>query len=180
MTPGLYRIYGGHDLHFITCSCYHRQPVLSAPCRRDLLLDTLEEVRQAYRFVVKGYVVMPEHFHLLISEPEIGDPSTVMKVLKMRFARRVHKDESHSFANNAKQWGTRAELIWQKRFYDFNVRTDKKRIEKLKYMHRDPIKRGLVNDPAEWPWSSFRSYLYGEPGRVRINAEPEHLVTKPI
>ena len=175
MTRGLYRIYGDHDLHFITCSCYHRQPVLAAPRRRDLLLDIMEEVRQAYQFVVVGYVVMPEHFHLLISEPDIGDPSTVMKVLKMRFARHLHKDESHSFAYNAKEWGTPLELVWQKRFYDFNVRSDKKRIEKLKYMHRNPLRRGLVSDPEQWPWSSFRSYLYGETGRVRINLQPERL-----
>ena len=165
MTRGLYRIYGNHDLHFITCSCYHRQPLLASPSRRDLFLDILEEVRQRYRFVVLGYVVMPEHFHLLISEPEIGDPSTIMKVLKMRFARRVHNNGDHA-----------AELVWQRRFYDFNVCTDKKRVEKLRYMHRNPVKRGLVSEPGHWAWSSFRSYLYGETGRIRINVEPEHPV----
>ena len=58
---------------------------------------------------------------------------------------------------------------WQKRFYDFNVWSERKRIEKLRYIHRHPVTRGLVREPEEWPWSRFRSYAYGEPGPVRIN-----------
>jgi len=68
--------------HFVTTSCYHRWPLLARAEDRDLFLETLEEVRRSYRFVVVGYVVMPEHVHLLIGEPERGDPSVVMQVLK--------------------------------------------------------------------------------------------------
>ncbi|HZP64122.1 MAG TPA: transposase [Terriglobales bacterium] len=64
------RYYGTDHLHFINCSCYRRQPWLASRCRRDLLLKVLEGVRQRYKFVVVGYVVMPDHIHLLISEPE--------------------------------------------------------------------------------------------------------------
>jgi putative transposase len=75
----LRRYYGSGDLHFITCSCYRRQPFLSTVQRRDLFPRVLEEVRRRYRFVVLGYVVMPEHFHLLVSEPQRGTPSTVLQ-----------------------------------------------------------------------------------------------------
>jgi putative transposase len=93
MPTRLKRFYSLKHLHFITCTCYHRLPLLSSPPSRDLFLQVLEQTRQRYRFVVVGYVVMPEHFHLLISEPEIGDPSAVMKVIKQRFARkfRTHR-----------------------------------------------------------------------------------------
>ena len=64
--------------------------------------------------------------------------------------------------------GTRGE-IWQRRFYDFNVWMERKRIEKLRYMHRNPVKRELVSQPEHWAWSSFRAYAFGEPGPVRIN-----------
>src|ERR1017187_7069469 len=67
--------YGGHDLHFITCSCYRRRPELDSGERRDLFLRVLERTRQKYRFVVIGYVVKPDHFHLLITEPEVRNPS---------------------------------------------------------------------------------------------------------
>ena len=67
--------------------------------------------------------------------------------------------------------GTRTGPIWQKRFYDFNVARSEKRIEKLRYMHRNPVKRGLVTAPEEWSWSSFRSYAFHEEGPVRINCQ---------
>jgi len=66
--------------------------------------------------------------------------------------------------------------VWQRRFYDFVVFSEKKRVEKLRYMHRNPVERGLVRLPEEWLWSSFRHYAYGEPGPVLVNearkAEP--------
>jgi putative transposase len=109
MTRGLERWYGGHDLHFITCSCY--RPELDSGERRDLFLRVLERARQKYRFVVIGYAVRPEHFHLLITEPEVGNPSVVMKVVKERFTKLLHHG------------GMRTGPIWQKRFYDFSVST---------------------------------------------------------
>ncbi|MGH9641079.1 MAG: REP-associated tyrosine transposase, partial [Terriglobales bacterium] len=59
--------------------------------------------------------------------------------------------------------------VWQKRFYDFNVWSGRKRVEKLRYMHRNPVKRGLVESPKLWRWSSYRAYAPGEAGPVRIN-----------
>jgi putative transposase len=59
--------------------------------------------------------------------------------------------------------------IWQAHFYDFNIWTDRKRIEKLQYMHRNPVRRGLVDSPETWRWSSYRSYALGECGLVRLN-----------
>ena len=159
----LKRFYGSGDLHFITSSCYQRQPLLGTPERRDLFLIVLEEVRRKYELVVLGYVVMPEHFHLLISEPRKGTPSTVIQALKLSFARRL--------LIRAEQYGVRnmPSHIWQRRFYDFNVWTERKRTEKLRYMHRNLVKRGLVEEPEQWRWSSFRAYAYGEGGLVCVN-----------
>ena len=170
MPAGLHRTYGAHHLHFITCSCYHRMPKLRTRRARDRFLSILEETRQRYRFVVVGYVVMPEHFHLLMTEPEVGTPSTVLQVLKQRTA--------HALLAKKKRGDPRQQILfpenprlpfWQARFYDFNVWTTKKRIEKLRYMHRNPVKRGLVSSPEEWRWSSYRFYLLDEPGLVRVN-----------
>ena len=68
MPRNLKRYYGAGDLHFITCSCYRRQPILGSARRRDLFL-AFSKSSPTLRFLVLGYVVMPEHFHLLISEP---------------------------------------------------------------------------------------------------------------
>ena len=170
MTIGLSRFYGGHDLHFITGSCYRRRPELGTASRRDLFLRLLEEARQRYQFVVYGYVVMPEHFHLLISEPEKGNPSLVMKVIKQRFAQRINRRRRRSSAQMV-LWPLERRPLWQKRFYDFNVWSHRKRLEKLRYIHRNPVKRGLVAKPEDWRWSSFRSYCYGEDGPVGVNCQ---------
>jgi putative transposase len=86
---GLKRFYGSGDLHFITASCYRRRSLLVSARRRDLFVKVLEQVRRRYQFVVVGYVVMPEHFHLLISEPEKGNPSTVIQALKLGIVRQL-------------------------------------------------------------------------------------------
>lgn len=91
MVKGLRRVYGGGDWHFITCSCYRRQPFLGSAKRRDLFLEVLEEVRARYEFDIAGYVVMPEHFHLLITEPKHGTPPLVMQLLKQRVSRACEK-----------------------------------------------------------------------------------------
>ncbi|MGC1930661.1 MAG: transposase [Candidatus Nitrosopolaris sp.] len=165
MPKGLKRYYGTGDLHFITCSCHRRLPWLNTAQRRDLFLKCLEEVRQQHRFVVLGYVVMPEHFHLLMSEPQLGDPSTAMQSVKQRFAQRVMPRRRRRIPTRQPQ----PMPVWQPRFYDFNVWTERKRIEKLRYMHRNPVKRGLVTEPEQWLWSSFRYYKYREIGLVGVN-----------
>ena len=93
-----------------------------------------------------------------------------MQVLKQRFAHQVlSRWRRTQRTGQGSLWPQAAGEIWQRRFYDFNVRTERKRIEKLRYMHRNPAKRGLVAEPEQWAWSSFRSYALGEVGRVRIN-----------
>jgi len=176
MPKGLRRYYGSGDLHFITCSCYQRKPWLDTGERRDLFLNILEEVRKEHRFVVLGYVVMPEHFHLLMSEPQVGTPSTAMQSVKQRFAQRVvprrrqRRPAGTRPLHKTQGAGHPTPMpIWQPRFYDFNVWTEDKRIEKLRYVHRNPVTRGLVDEPEQWRWSSFRSYAFGEVGLVRIN-----------
>ena len=129
----------------------HRFPYLGVAAARDLFEDALERVRQRYRFVVAGYVVMPEHVHLLIGEPIKGVVSGVIHALKLSVAMR------------------RAERpFWQARSYDFLVHNEEKRVEKLRYMHRNPVVRGLVAKPEDWAWSSFRHYATGVEGRVEI------------
>ncbi|MFL6436922.1 MAG: transposase [Terriglobales bacterium] len=83
------RFYGQGDQHFITTSCYRRKPLLGTARARDVFVAVPEQVRRRFRFDVIGFVVMPEHVHLLLGEPEKGNPSRVMQVLKQTVARRL-------------------------------------------------------------------------------------------
>ncbi len=180
MAGGLQRRYGTTSLHFITCSCYRRQPLLEDDRIKRLFLSVFDETRKKYGFYVVGYVLMPEHFHLLISDPGKGDPGTALQILKQRVSHEALKiipptlsqKKGKNGAPTSPPGSNHAEhQFWQRRFYDFNVWSRPKQIEKLKYMHRNPVRRGLVTRPEDWPWSSFRHYATGDIGPVEIESD---------
>ncbi len=163
MPAGLQRYYGKGHLHFVTFGCYHRRPHLKTARAKDLFSQVLGEARQRYQFHLVGYVVMPDHVHLLISEPKRGTPSTVVQVLKQRVSRALRTRATDNVKSGKPQ------PFWETRFYDFNVWSDAKRREKLEYMHANPVTKGLVEDPRDWPWSSWPFYYSGESGFVVID-----------
>ena len=153
MPQGLKRYHNEGDDHFITFSCHDRKPHLASDHSKQTFLNSLELTRQKFRFEVLGYVIMPEHVHLLLSEPPNHQYplSKALQSLKISTSRLL---KPHPF--------------WQPRYYDFNVFTHNKRVEKLRYMHRNPVARGLVDHPEDWPWSTFRHYLLNESTPVQI------------
>jgi putative transposase len=177
MPVGLKRIYGQRHLHFITFSCYRRLPLLKTAPARDLFVRELARVRAEYEFLLVGYVVMPEHVHLLISEPRKGTPSTVLQMLKQRVSKKLRKKNRETFVGQLRpvfpEPVGNIRSFWQSRFYDFNVYTNRKKREKLEYMHCNPLARGLVQHPKDWPWSSWQFYAMAEPGLVGIDIVPE-------
>jgi putative transposase len=141
---------------------------------RNLFVKELDKVRREYGFCLVGYVVMPNHVHLLMSEPQKVTPSTVMQMLKQRVSRGMRRCRQTvpktplEFA--FPKFVGELPSFWQERFYDFNVYSHKKKREKLEYMHANPVNRGLVKHPKDWPWSSFLFYAKDEIGLVEIDA----------
>jgi putative transposase len=144
-------------LHFITFSCYRRMKLLDSPVARDTFERELERVRRWYGSFVTAYVVMPEHVHLLLSEPERGKLSLFIQMLKQITSQKLKAPDQPQF--------------WQVRYYDFPVWSEAKRIEKLRYIHRNPVKRGLVERPENWNWSSFAHYATGAEGAVEVESQ---------
>ena len=172
MTKDLIRRYGRGELHFITFSSYRRMGLLSSARARNVFVQILDELRGRYGFSLVGYVVMPEHVHLLIGQPAKGTPSTVMQVLKQRVSRRLRRKRRLRVGQLELGFDGGEELparFWQRRFFDFNVWSLKKRVEKLEYMHMNPVKRGLVAHPKDWQWSSFSFYSNMKLGLIRID-----------
>lgn len=170
MPTGLRRYYGQGNLHFITFSCYRRLPLLKSTRARDVFVRELAKVRDELGFRLIGYVVMPGHVHLLMSEPPCGTPSTVLQKLKLRVARKMRKRRRRAPLGQMglpfEECGEPLRAFWQARFYDFNVYSQRKRIEKLNYMHANPITRKLVTDLKDWPWSSWG--FYARRGKVLV------------
>jgi putative transposase len=169
MPQGLTRQYGQGDLHFVSFSCYHRIPFLKSQQARNAFVEILGQVRDRYQFLLLGYVVMPDHVHLLISEPKKGTPSTVVQVLKQRSSRLLRDKPQRKNGARSTEEQLTPRQFWQTRFYDFNVWSREKEREKLDYMHANPSKNKLVDHPRDWPWSSFWYYETGELGLLRID-----------
>jgi len=154
MPSGLKRFYGKGHLHFLTFSCYQRRPLLKGSRARNVFVQELNHVRIELQFRLIGYVVMPEHVHLLIGEPTQGTPSTALHRLKLRVAKRLRPRKKRGpngqmelpFAEGKEA----PRSFWQARFYDFNVYNEGKKKEKLNYMHANPVKLGLVGHPKDW------------------------------
>ena len=125
-------------------------------------LQALEYSRRRFQMCVFGYVVMPEHVHLLVNEPLSGTIAEFMQLLKTKVSIQARKDGRRSEGEQP---------FWQARYFDHNVRNYAGFVTQLRYIHRNPVKRGLCKAPGEWPWSSFRAWATGEIGTVEVENE---------
>jgi putative transposase len=145
MPKGQKQVYGKGELHFITMTCYGHQTKLGVEKHRDLFVQLLEEVRGTFGFRVAGYVVMPDHVHLLITEPERDTAAEAMAMLRQRYGRRYNTSARST------------EQVWETKYQDTHVFTPERIEERLRFMHEQPVKAGLVASAAEWAWSSAGS-----------------------
>lgn len=162
MPDGLKRLHRSGQAHFLTFSCYHRLPLLAQMHMEDAFLLALEQTRRRFDLYVFGYVVMPEHVHLLLSEPVAGLLPSFMQILKGKVSLQARRQAAKS-----------AEIshFWQERYFDHNVRNHEGFVTQLRYIHRNPVKRGLCSTPQDWKWSSFRAWALGEDGVVEVESE---------
>ena len=179
--PFYQRIYSPGQLQFITSSTYRRAALFFSDRFCRCFVQRLEEVRQEWHFLLIGWVLMPEHFHLLI-KPEPADTTPlILKGLKEESAKRIIRALRQNLQHPwCRKTLTRLRLpptvhdqsryrLWQRRFYPFNVFSEDKIQEKLTYMHNNPIKRGLVSSPGDWPWSSWRFYYLRDASILRMD-----------
>jgi REP element-mobilizing transposase RayT len=145
-----------NHLHFITASTYRRGRLFDSDRFRRQFVATLAGLRAELSFKIIGYVLMPEQFPALIWPSERADPSRIVRGLKEPTAKFILKNLQ---AHRELLWCGRmlAALtlpptvhlhgpyrVWQRRFYDLNGWSEKKRPENLNYMHGHPVHRGMV------------------------------------
>jgi putative transposase len=155
MPSGLKRYQtSGHD-HFINFTCYHQHPYLDNAPARNVFEETLESIRQRHDLLIYAYVVMPNHVHLLLSEPKHHVLADTIRALKTQTSKKLKRTRTQ---------------FWQSRYFDRNIITQKEFAEKLRYIHRNPVVDSLVENPEDWPCSSYRHWLTGEQGRITIES----------
>ena len=211
MTRELVRWQREGDLHFVTFSCFGRLPYLRSKFARDCFVAALEKFRARDDYDVIGYVVMPEHVHLLVGEPSRCLLSESLHAVKLSVAKTMRarpelwgssahlgrKERGEGGARTAlggervagrERAGLGEELVaggarttldgeraspghfWMRRYYDANLCGHDAMVECLRYIHRNPVKRGLVREPEDWRWSSYRNYYLREAGPVVLDS----------
>jgi putative transposase len=170
--------------HFITTRTYENRPYFKNDEFSRILLAELGFYSQKYGLTLIGYVIMPDHVHLLIWWDKDEKPdltvSKIVQVIKGTTARRcVDLSKSRGWEQMLPSTQEKQVLqaipkdvaalkshkrnlkyrLWQPGFYDFNVYSEEKLLEKLNYMHNNPVKAGLALSPAAYSWSSYREYF---------------------
>ncbi|MGC1461265.1 MAG: transposase [Terracidiphilus sp.] len=149
----------------MTFSCFHRLPLIKAPGARNTFEALLEQTRARHEARIYAYVLMPEHVHLLINEPPLILLAQFLKAVKQMTSRKL---KGHR------------EKFWQERYFDGSVRGEAARSEVIRYIHRNPVKRGLVASPGDYRWSSFNHCATGVRGVVEIESEWTAAVRGPL
>jgi REP element-mobilizing transposase RayT len=149
-------VYGKGHLHLVACNCFQKQPKLGEEKHRDVFVRLMEELRVKFRFAIVGYVVMPDHFRLLMREPEIDTAANAVEMLEARYRRRYNTSARSD------------EQVWERRSSDAHILGADAIAATLASMHAEPVKACLVATPEEWPWSSARAYAGLPEGVVTV------------
>lgn len=158
--------------HFLTFSCCQRLPLLNRERTRRWVVESIVQAKEKHWYELWAYVIMPEHVHLIVC-PRVQEYciSSFLKTVKQSVARRA----KHYLKENNREWLERLTVrrgerkvfrFWQTGpGYDRNIASKDELFEKIHYIHKNPVRRGLALAPHEWKWSSAGWYD-GERGVV--------------
>lgn len=149
------------NTRFLTFSCYRRLPLFKNDAIKQSFVDHLDRTRSSFRFRLFAWVIMPEHVHLLLRPqlPEYPMPR-VLNRLKRPFALSVvarWRELEAPVLSRITDAGGKAHFWQRGGGHDRNMRSSEDVLEKMRYIHRNPVKRGLVDRSVDWPWSSARA-----------------------
>lgn len=165
------------DAHYLTFSCFHRQPFLTSERACRWFIESLHGSREKHEFDIWAYVLMPEHIHLLIWPRQstysisdiLGDLKQPVTRAALTFVRK-HAPEFLARMRDAQPNGKCSHRFWQRGGgYDRNLNTPRSIIEKINYIHENPVRRELVAAPADYRWSSAGFYA----GKTDVDLTPD-------
>ncbi len=168
------------SVFFVTTAVQSHARVFTADRYCDLFIENIKHYQRRYRFEIHGYVIMPSHFHWIVStNPSLGSISAIMRDLKKYAAWEImsalemdHRDDLIRIFRGAGHDGSgQARKFWTERFDDEAIRNVGMFRAKLAYIHDNPVRAGLVQSPEDFKYSSARNYLLGDHSVLYVETE---------
>jgi len=148
--------------YFITVVTHGRNPILIKNIA--LLRESFHVSKQKYAYKIDAIVILPDHFHMIITPKHADEYPHIIRVVKQHFSKYCPKRD---YAHLYQSWSREQKgysLIWQKRFYEHTIRNEKDLIEKMQYIQNNPVKHGYIDEVNRWEYSSFyRKQKVGKP-----------------
>jgi REP element-mobilizing transposase RayT len=168
----------GH-VYYVTTVVYDRLPVFTRPSFVIPLFDSLNYYRHKQEFRLLGYVIMPDHMHLIIWPSGQATVSEIMRDYKKFTSRRIIRQAeveqiqgwTMAFEQAGQETGRSRHKVWQDSYWDVNIYNERFLRQKLNYVHRNPVRAGLAETPEEYVYSSYRNYVNGEDWLIEIDRE---------
>jgi len=174
-----YKVHRGlYNVYFSTSTIVDWLPVFTTDTYFSILVNSLKYCQIHKGLNIVAYVIMPEHTHLVTSNPEQGSLSDIMRDLKRftskEITRQLEKDNAFSLLNvlqksAAKGIGNTEYKVWQDGFHPEAIYSEKFLKQKVDYIHHNPVRRRLVSKPEEWRYSSARNYLSNDETIISVD-----------
>jgi putative transposase len=158
--PRFLRLKSPGGTFFFTVVTFKRRRFLTDPRSRVILREVISEVRQKYPFTIDAWVLLPDHIHTIWTLPEMDtDFSKRWGLIKRGFSNKARNFLHHDFIMTDSKELHRECTIWQRRFWEHQIRDEEDLPRHLDYIHYNPVKHGLVANVADWPYSTFHRYV---------------------
>jgi REP-associated tyrosine transposase len=164
---------GYGNTHFVTFNCAGRRNLLDTARSKQIVISVLNDLIEKNKVHVSAFVIMDDHVHAILW---FDDDSTLPEVMKTwkrlssYYLLKRLKEISPQIVKHLqiKRNGRTVAALWTRRYYDFYFYSSNKITEKIEYIHENPVRKGLVQNPQDYKWSSARWYLLGQPVGVKI------------
>ena len=153
----LRRLFLPEHCYFVTTAVKNREHLLKDDAVCSLIVEDLRYYHKKHGFLFHGYVIMPDHLHILIS---VQGNATISQIM--------HDFKSHTAQEINRTLG-RQGPFWQKGFYDHIIRDERDFKRRIDYIHRNPLTSGLVSNISEYAFSSFRNYYLDDDSMIKID-----------
>jgi putative transposase len=144
--------------YFFTVVTHNRQPFLCEPENIELLREAFRYIKNSHPLIIDAIAILPEHIHCLWTLPPADDDfSTRWRLLKSYFTR--HCQEQYKGEISASRFDKSEQAIWQRRFWEHQIKDERDFINHFDYIHYNPVKHNLVRSPKDWQFSSFHHHV---------------------